>query len=131
MGQCHQSGKAIWIAAGGNFFPPDPMTVRYRLYTEFSSILYGPYIICYTSYATVDMQNTHTIQSYLLVSLISFEEFVRGSKEDRVSVVEDKRDLKLIFSRVELKHLKLTLAYVGFQIIFYQANIGSSLDYVA
>ena len=49
-------------------------------------------------------------------SLISFEEFVRGSKEDRVSVVEDKRDLKLIFSRVELKHLKLTLAYVGFQI---------------
>ena len=75
------------------------------------------------------MQNTCKIQSYLLVSLISFEEFVRGSKEDRVSVVEDKRDLKLIFSRVELKHLKLTLAYVGFQIILHQANVGFSHYY--
>lgn len=82
------------------------------------------HIICNIWYAKCK------VQSYLLVSLISFEEFVRGSKEDRVSVVEDKRDLKLIFSRVELKHLKLTLAYVGFQIIFYRANIGSSLDYI-
>lgn len=73
------------------------------------------------------MQHTFKIQSYLLVSLISFEEFVRGSKEDRVSVVEDKRDLKLIFSRVELKHLKLTLAYVGFQIIFNEANVECGL----